>query len=514
MWKSTVWITGWSLANIVLAFILQVTLAAQFGASQEMDVYLAATTLTTLLIGLLPTALSISLIPIFVEYKTNQKENHAFAITNSVMVWAAFLLGVMIILGWFLSDWIMSAIVPGFSKDNLEFSTNLFRIVLPSIFFFGLAHILGSSFYARRRPFWPAVTPIYRILGMLLGVLIWRSHGVVALVWGDVVGSAVGLFVLLIIYSIQGHYRHWNGLWNDGVRKVVIMLVPWLIAFSVARANPIIERFFASSMPEGSITHLGYAWMIVYLFTTFVSKGLNLSLFPILSKMVTEGNLERLRHVIARGIHGLLTFMLPVVALIWLFGQFAIALIFERGFFDASATNGTFIALLGYSGALLALPMGIVVTNTFYAMQDTKSVAIVSIMGLCVMVIIDFVLVRYLGVLSLSIGYSVGAIFNLLIFIVLLSKRLNGIPFRYNDLAGVIIGVILATAFVSIIRSVRIMRYGDFPNVVNMTTFLILGAELLIFVVVYLGLTYIMRNTEIRSFWFNVKRKTIIAKNT
>ena len=513
MWKSTLWITVCSLASIILSFLLQVMLAARFGATGVMDAYLVASTLPTLLLGLLPGALNICLIPVFVEYTTKNHQQEAFAISNGVIVLFGLTLGGVVLAGEFAAPWIIKGLAPGFDAVRLTTALKLFRILLPTLMLYGVASVLGSVYYAQRKPFWPALSPVLRISGMLLGVTVGKRWGIFALAWGDLLGTGLSLIVLSLNYFRTKNWRFWQGLWTPGIRRVVVLVIPWLAGFAVSKANPVVERFLASSLPEGNITYLGYAYQIVTLIVTIMTKGLSLSLFPILSAKAANGDLDGLRQLIGRGIRGLLLIIIPVIVLVVLYGQLGIQVVFERGAFDAAATRGTYWVLLGYLGTLVALPMGMVITNTFYAFQDTRTVARVAVAGFALNVVLDLLLVRLVGTPGLAIGYSVVALFNMFILYIILARRIGRGDLWRSDLLAVIIGAGLAgilsrlsTGFAQHIFS-GIWKIGTG----EVETFSILSIALSVFGVVYVAINYAMGNREIRMAFRRIRSKRIFS---
>jgi len=498
MWKSTFWITFCALADILLAFVLQVILAARFGATGVMDAYLVATTIPTLLIGLLPGALNICLIPIFVEHATKGRKEEAFAVSNGVIVLFGLILGSIVVAGELAAFWVIKMVAPGFDTARLAISSDLFRVLLPTVIFYGMASILGSVYYAQRKPFWPALSPVLRVAGMLAGVAIGQRWGIMALVWGDVLGTGLSLAVLGFNYLKSGGHRYWQGLWTPGVRRVMALLLPWLAGFVVSKANPLVERSLASGLSVGSITYLGYASQIVNLVVTVMTKGLALSIFPILSEKVARQDFDGLREIIGRGVRGLLMIVVPVIVLVILYGQLGIQVVFERGAFDPAATRGTYLTLLGYLGALLALPMGVVITNTFYAFQDTRTVAGVAIIGFITNVALNLVLVQFVKVTGLAMGYSIAAVINLCILCIILVRRLGRVYWWNRDVRIAFAGAGLGGALSWLCVRFATGAFSPIGGVNKMAeaTAVLLVVGTVVFSAIYVLINYLVGNGE------------------
>ena len=399
-----------------------------------MDVYLVASTLPTLMLSLLAAGLNICIIPVFVAHRAQGDETGAYATANSLLIILGVILAFIIGIGIIASPWLIRVMAPGLKPEQITDGVHLFRLLLPTVLIYGLANLLAGVYYARRKPFLPALNPLLRAAGLLTGVILFPSSGILALAYGDLIGTGLGLLLLAQDYIRNRLFRFWDRLWTPGVFQVAAVLGPWFIGALVGQFNPVVERYLGSNLKEGSISFMGYAYLIISLSVTVLTKGLSLTLLPIQSEMVADHQTESLRNLTGRGIRGLLLVIFPIEAIFILFGFPLISLLLERGAFDATASQGTYLALLGYMGAFLALPMGVVLTNTFYAYRDTITVARIAILGFIFNVICDLLLVGRLGPTGLAIGFSLTAILNATIMVFVLDRRLGRIRWWNNSI--------------------------------------------------------------------------------
>lgn len=504
MIRSTLWITICQIGTIILTFFLQIILAARFGATGLMDVYLVASTLPTLLLTLLAAGLNICIIPVFVAHQEKGDENSAFAIANALIILLSMVLMFIILVGIIASPRIIQMIAPGLNQAQILQSAQLFRLLLPTVLFYGLANLLAGVYYARRKPFLPALNPLLRAVGLLIGILLFRSSGIFALAFGDLIGTGLGLLVLSQDYIRHKFFRFWDRLWTPGVFQVAVVLGPWFIGALVGQLSHVLERFLASSLKEGSISYLGYASQIIFLSVTLLTKGLSLTLLPLQSAMVADRQIEGLRNLIARGIRGLVLVIFPIETIFILFGLPLIQLIFERGAFDTNASQGTYFALLGYLGAFLALSMGVFLTNVFYASRDTITVARIAILGFIFNVIIDLILVRWLGSTGLAIGFSLTALLNAFIMLFILNRRLGTIRW-WNKNIGLGFFACILSGGVSVIVSKQIIL----EQLSGRWELLIQTAiGLMVFIACYLLLLYLLQVLQLE-FPYILKRTNI-----
>src|SRR5437016_10502391 len=117
---ATILMAGSSVLSLVLSLLMQIYLAFKFGALVEMDAYIAALALPTLVVTVLITSLSVVFIPIFVEYEDTRDVNQAWHIASSVLNLTLLALTLIVSIGGLFYRALMAWIVPGFSTSTLN----------------------------------------------------------------------------------------------------------------------------------------------------------------------------------------------------------------------------------------------------------------------------------------------------------------------------------------------------------------------------------------------------------
>jgi len=137
-----------------------------------------------------------------------------------------------------------------------------------------------------------------------------------------------------------------------------------------------------------------------------------------------------MRQAVSLGLRALSLMLAPVVVWVILLGEPIVQLLFQRGAFDPAATWGTNLAWIGYLGWIYAGAWGAILTNAFYALQETKTVVVIGILGTVLYLVLSFLLYKPLGFLGLALALSAMAGFNAIVFILVLRRRLGGIEGR------------------------------------------------------------------------------------
>ena len=431
--QSTAILTSSAILRIALVLAQQTVLAAAFGARMEMDAFLAATTIPALIMGVLIEQLNVTLIPIAVKYRTRNGSAESAVAVSSIINLAFIALGALVLIGLVAGDWIIRLTVPGFGSGSHAFflTTGLFRALLPSVVFSGLAGLMTGVFYAEKRYVLTSVASILNCLVTLTVTLVSvRSLGITSAVVGVLSGAFVQFAVLFCVLLKEKRYFLRLDFRHPGVLKVVRLTVPLIGCALLYKASPVVDRFIASGLPEGSISFLGYAFRIVNTLLILVTQGVAVSFFPILSERAASDDMEGVRRALYSGIEVLTFVIAPIAASLVIFGKPAIQLLLERGAFTYGATVGTNTAMLCYLGYLFAGAIGSIQTYVFYSLQDTSAIFKVTAITILPQIALSLFLSHALGFVGLALSLSVIAVANMMLFAAILHRRLKGIAVK------------------------------------------------------------------------------------
>jgi putative peptidoglycan lipid II flippase len=428
--QSTVILTISSIVRIAIVLAQQTVLAAMFGARMEMDAFLAATTIPTLIMGVLIEQLNVTLIPIVVKYKVKDGSQESVIVISSLINLAFIVLGILSVIGIGAGDLIVRLTVPGFGAGNPTsiLTTRLFRLLLPSVIFSGLAGLLTGVFYAGQRYL---VTSVASITNSLLALIITlefvRYFGIASAAVGLLAGSFVQFAILFGALLKDRKYRFRLNLSHPGLIKVIRLTLPLIGGAIFYKASPAIDRFIASGLPEGSIAFLGYAFRIVNTLLILVTQGIAVAFFPILSRCAASDDIEEMKRILFSGIEVLTFVIAPIATALAIFGKPSVQLLLERGAFTNEATIGTTAAMLCYLGYLFAGTIGSIQTYTLYALQDTTAILKVAAIAVILEIVLSLSLSRVFGFPGLAVSLSVVTMVSMTLFAFIIRRRLKSV---------------------------------------------------------------------------------------
>ena len=434
--RPTLQITVLSVLGIAVSFATQIVVAAKFGAASERDAYFAAMLVPSYVSAVLLGSLNLTFVPLFIQYQTAKSEEVAWRVasifTNLTTI---VLLGITLPCVIFAGR-LASIIAPGFKGEQLSLTTNLLWLTLPSIIFSGLSSLLSSICYAMHRFIRPAMAPVINSLFILCSAVFLSSYwGIKSLAFGYLIGTIVQFIILVPIFSRRGRYCFsfdWN---NEGVIRIVKVMLPLVLATLFYRSTTVIERMIASSLPTGSISYLGYANRIIRTLTTIATSGIAATIFPAMSRSWAQNDLAKVREYFAKGVRVIMLTTFPIAMIFLVLGVPIIQLALERGAFDHKATVAVAHVLNILLVVLIFGGLGHVTTKGFYISQRTKLRALIGAGLVIVYWCLAYVLSKYFSYSGLAMAKAAHCCIEFVVIIAVMNWIYKG--FRGKDiLAG------------------------------------------------------------------------------
>lgn len=341
---------GLSALGAGLGFLRDLTIARYFGASADTDAFVVAWTIPETAAPLLMEgAMAALLVPLF-SHELARKGTFKDSLGGVLVPLVAVLVGLTALTALIAAP-LVGALAPGLADPRTAIMS--VRVAALTILFFGLSGYLMASLRARNVFGWAAsVYMAYNVGILAMILLLHRSYGV----FSAAIGLAVGGGCMIAI-QIPAFVRY-VGVPRPTLRppselvERLSAFVP-LAFYTVGRHGQVyVERFVGSLLPVGTISHLNYATKVgqIPMLLAFTVAMVTL---PTLSRLAAEGAYDRLRSLVERTLR-LVTFLIvPATAFFVAFGAQLVALLFERGAFNAADTAATGGILRIYSLGLL-----------------------------------------------------------------------------------------------------------------------------------------------------------------
>jgi putative peptidoglycan lipid II flippase len=207
-------------------------------------------------------------------------------------------------------------------------------------------------------------------------------------------------------------------------------MLPVIIGSSAYQINILIGTLLGSLLPEGSISYLYFADRLVQFPLGLFAVAASIAVLPTLSRQAAARDYRELKTTFARALKLVFFVTIPAMIGLMVLCEPIVALLFQRGEFDAVATQLTSLAVLYYSTGIWAFSAVKMVTATFFALQDTRTPVLMALISIAANVLLGLVLMKPLAHGGLALAASLASILNLILLVAALRARLGFLGWR------------------------------------------------------------------------------------
>lgn len=431
-----------------LGLIRDRLLVQNFDTSQA-AIFFAAFRLPDLLFQILIFgSLSVAFIPVFTEILHKKGEAEAFKFASNILNLSLLIFGLIALVAIVFVGPLNSLFVPGFSGTQKGLTDQTTQIILfaqvilvVGTFFFGIAHTY-------QRFIFPALAPIFYNLGIILGILfIVPTFGITGLGLGVILGALLHALVQVpLIRSLGFKYNFSFDFFNSGVKEVFKLMSVRNIGLIAEQANETVGVALASLVSYSSVTLLTFSQHLFAVPIGLFGATIAQAALPVLSKEYAKEDLISFKSTLLTTMHQILFLTLPAAAILIVLRIPVVRLTFGADLFSWEDTVLTGRTVAFFAIGLSAQSIVLLLVRGFYAMKDTKTPVLVSLVSVSLNIVLSvlFVLGFQWGVWSLGLAFSISIIIGTIILTYSLSRKLNG--FSNSDLSIPVIKMLVAAA--------------------------------------------------------------------
>ncbi|MCR2045376.1 murein biosynthesis integral membrane protein MurJ [Anaerosalibacter massiliensis] len=449
--KSAAIIMFFTLTSKFLGFLREVLIAKKFGSGWETDTYFMAMIATTMIMTIVGSAINTTVIPLFSEIEVKHGKDRKIDYMNNMLNVVFFLAVILMILGWLFSPAIMKVVARGFEGKQFELAVKLNRVGLPIILFMGTTFLFKGFLESSESFTAPAAMSLpFNLIYIGFLLIFSNKYGIVGLMVASVVAALSQIIIQIPSAKKIGYkYKFKIDLKDRYLKKTLILTIPVLIGSAINEINVIVDKALASNLTEGSISALNYASRINSIVLGVFVTAIATVIFPMLSKESNRKNIDSLKEIMGHGINIVLIITIPAMVGLILFAEPFVRIFFQRGAFDSIATLMTSQAVIFYSIGMVAMALNIMLNKVYYSLQDTRTPMINGGISVGINIVLNLILVKFMGHRGLALATSIASIFTTLLLINSLRKKLGNMNiksylscFLKSAIASVIMGTI------------------------------------------------------------------------
>jgi putative peptidoglycan lipid II flippase len=431
-------------------------LAAAIGTTTALaDAYNTANTLPNIIyILLIGGALNAVFIPQLVRHMKDD-EDGGRAYSDRLLTLSGLALLAITTLAVVTAPWVTPLYAgQGWTPHQIQVLTEFAYLCLPQIFFYGVyalySQVLNTRGHFGAPMFAPIVNNVVVIVGCIVFIAVEHSPDIADISTGGILllgtvttlGVVAQALVLVPVLARTGYrYRPRFDLRGQGLGRAVT-LAKWTIFFvavnqltylfvtRLANTAGAEQNALGTAAPKGSFVYASAHLMFV-LPHSVITVSVVTALMPRMSRAAHAGDLAAVRHDISRGMRLIAAALVPATALLALLAPQLSQLLLGYGNAGDAGARAIGQVVQVFSVGLVAYSVYYVLLRGFFAVEDTRTPALVNLFLTAVNLGVGYALYRVLPpqqkVSGLAFGYAMAYIATTVVFWLILRRRFGGL---------------------------------------------------------------------------------------
>lgn len=439
--------------NIVarLVGVIKYRILAHYFTGEENSLLFASFFPSETLFGILVSgSLAAAFIPVFASLLSkgeNKRAWDAANITQTTILIVFLVLSAFVLL--FAGQFV--GLIPNVPAGSESLVVAVTRFLLLVQIFFILSFTLTAVQETFGRFLVPAVALLFYNLGIITGTIVLSHLGL----WGPVIGALFGAFANFAFQvpfarSLGFNFALKINLANSDFRKIVSLALPRMFELAAWGGARLAELIFSFMVSLASYSYFVFANALQLVPVAIFGYSFARAAIPTLTTHFSRGDKESFSRTFNFAVGQVIFFTVPIAVLLAVLRIPIIRIAFGAEKFTWDATVQTGYVLSAFAVGLVAEGIREVLTRSFYAAHDTKTPLVTSLLTICFYVAFAYWLMsRSFGVWGIALAFSLAAILQTLILIVLLDRKvkvISGIFYRVlakTLVAGGISGIIM-----------------------------------------------------------------------
>tara|TARA_Y100000590_G_scaffold461939_1_gene624784 strand:- start:621 stop:2147 length:1527 start_codon:yes stop_codon:yes gene_type:complete len=319
-------------------------------------------------------------------------------------------------------------IAPGFYKDpeKLKLAIDLSRITFPFLFFVSLASFFGAILNSYNKFAAAAAAPIILNI-ILIGSLFFSKWINVSdvLTLSYAVSFAGFLQLAILLFFVRKNFKPILSIKIKIDRQVKFFfkkLFPSIFSSGVTQINILIGTIIAS-FQAGAVSYLYYADRVYQINLAVAGIAVGTVMLPELSKNIKNNNFKKITNLQNRALELCLFLSIPAAVALVLASKEIITSLFGYGSFNNTSVSQTAIALTFFAFGVPAFSILKILSNFFFARNDTKTPFYLSVISVTLNIIISVSLFSKFGFIIIPIATSITSWINVFMHYYFIRKR-------------------------------------------------------------------------------------------
>ena len=465
--SSTSIFSFFTLISRVLGYLRDILIAFFLGASIFADAFFVAFRLPNTFRRLFAEGtFNAAFIPSYTEVRIeNKKKSKKFA--DNVLSLLILILVFIVTLVEIFTPYLVYIIAPGFIENNFKFNlaVELTRITFPFLIFISLSSFFSGILNSNNKFAAAAAAPIILNIVLITSLIFsyyLKLDFVKQLSYGV---TFAGILQLLFLFYVSLKFYKPSFVFNlkldAKVKFFFKKLLPSVLSSGVTQINILIGTIIAS-FESGAVSYLYYADRIYQINLAIAGIAVGTVSLPVLSKAFKNKNFKKLSNIQNKSLELSLLFSIPASFGLIIASEEIVNALFGYGSFSKEDIKLTAGALKYFGYGVPAFALVKILSNFFFARNNTKTPFYISTVIIFINVFISVGLFSKVGFIIIPIATSISTWLGVIIYFCLLNNR-KSLLLKF-DLVTNIFKILVSTTIMSLILVLALDNYESYLN--------------------------------------------------
>tara|TARA_B100000963_G_scaffold350015_1_gene359725 strand:- start:36 stop:1562 length:1527 start_codon:yes stop_codon:yes gene_type:complete len=495
-----------TLISRILGYIRDIFIAIFLGASIFADAFFVAFRLPNTFRRLFAEGtFNAAFIPSYTSAKLSGKQQGIKFADNIYSLLVLTLLFIVTLVEIF-TPYLVYIIAPGFIDNGLKFeiAVELTRITFPFLFFVSLASFFSGILNANNKFAAAAAAPIILNIVLISSLIISFYYNLDYAKQLSFGVTFAGILQLIFLIYVSLKYYKPNFSLNLKITKKVKFffkkLLPSVLSSGVTQINILVGTIIAS-FQTGAVSYLYYADRVYQINLAIAGIAVGTVSLPVLSKAFKSKNINKVSKIQNDSFELSLLFSIPASFGLVIASEEIISGLFGYGSFSKEDTQMTASALKYFGYGVPAFALIKVLSNFFFARDNTKTPFYISLFIVAINVFISISLFSKIGFLIIPISTSISTWLGVFSYMYLLEQN-NSLLIK-TELIKNTFKIMISTLVMSLILIFTLDIFSDSLDYMNRykAVYLILIISFVGFI--YLIFCYLLRILNLKKYKIN-----------
>ena len=513
LWRANLIVACGTALSRMTGLIRIIIFGAMIGQTALADAYDAANNAPNVVYELLLGGiLAASLVPLFTRYIQDGDDDAVSAISSVAVV----VLAAITTLAMFASPIIFRvfSLNPASDIDVELFratGTNLTRLFVVQIFFYGLTAIASAILNSKRRFFAAAWTPVVANIVTIFALLATpqvtsmkpptigevATNNSLQLLLG--LGSTSGIIAMTIFMVVALSRSGTKLIWNFDLKhpavKKLIRLSGWAVGYVVANQISLVVIKNLASPGSGNVDAYSKAYTFFSLPHGLLAVSIATTFVPDLARAAANLDVAKFHEKFVSGIRLTALVTIPAALGMFVLARPLVAMLLQHGNFDSSATQNTARALSGLAVGLAGFSIYLFVLRGFYANNDTRTPFWINLFENFLNIVFAILLVDRFDVLGLGLAFSLAYLTSAFIALWMMQRKSHG--FSASELLLSLIPILISACVMAICMRLGLLQFTNYVSAVGLNATTQVFSGMLLGGIIYVALLYLLRVREV-----------------